>query len=181
MNSFPNNDGLSTLKEHTSSVAPPTNLILSRQRLVNQATQRPAKLARELADKKLKTGSQPINITGALGGDVRPLFAMGTCSRSPLWVRSTTCSATFASTEGHAPIARLSPAGGATASIATSTTMPARKYDITPRIIASRIPARSASVTRTAGVEICSGCSAQSENLARWDYNMTVQSIRIEF
>jgi hypothetical protein len=49
-----------------------------------QAAQRPAKFARELADKELKTGSQPIGTAGVRGGDMRRPFANGTCSRSAL-------------------------------------------------------------------------------------------------
>ena len=138
--------GLSTLKKHTSSVAP--SVEFEKQPLIHQATQRPGKLARELADSELKTGSHPINIAGAFDGDVRPLFASGTCSRSPLCVRSTTCSAVLPSTEGHVPMARPRPAGGAMASIATSTTRPARIYDRNPRIFAFHIPVDTLGVAK---------------------------------
>jgi len=52
--------------------------------LTIQETQRPGKFAREPADNELKTGSHPISIAGARGGDMRRPLTNGTCHRSPL-------------------------------------------------------------------------------------------------
>jgi hypothetical protein len=84
------NGGLPTSMETTSSVAQPTGFSPTSQQTIHQATQRPAKFARELADSELNTGSHPIIIAGARRGDTRRPFAKGSCNRSALRVRSTT-------------------------------------------------------------------------------------------
>ena len=90
-----------------------------------QARHRPGKLACFSFERVLKTASQPTG-TGAPDGARRRPFARGTCKRSDLCVRSTTCGGVPPPTEGQAALPRPKPTGGATRSNRTTTSTPTK-------------------------------------------------------
>src|SRR4029077_1709271 len=156
---------------------------------VRQARHRPAKFSLAFADSELKTDSHPTSVAGAAGGAFWRCLTTAPSSRSPLCVRFTICTIGAAFAAGHVTSAIPSPTGGAIRSNASTTTNPATKYDVNPRMtLHSSIPrnvsdgastSRERNWKRRPTLYVPPG-SARSENLACGDDNVAAQSIGVE-